>query len=305
MASDSGNKTKRIGFLGLGAMGLPMAVNLIRSGFSVCGYDIRSDAVEVLRSAGGKGAASACEAAAQADLLIVMVATSDQVDAVLFGDTGAVSRLPAETTVVLNSTVSPVYVRSLENRLSRSRHALLDAPVSGGTGGAEEGSLTVMAAGSVSAYQAAAPALQAVASHVYHLGKEPGIGSTVKMINQLLVGVHSAVTAEAMALGVRAGIDPRVLYEVISNSAGASFVFNKRAPQMINGDYTTKAALDIFVKDLGIVLEAAKSLTFPTPLAAAAFQLFVMGSSAGFGKEGDPALVKVYEKLTGITVAKD
>ncbi len=265
MASDSKKIPQKIGFAGLGAMGLPMAVNLLKSGFSVCGYDIRTEAIEAFRAAGGKGAATASEAAAQADLFIVMVATSEQVDAVLFGETGAISSLPAGTTVILNSTVSPVYARLLEKRLSESRHLLLDAPVSGGTDGAKEGSLTVMTAGSSSAYQAAVPALRAIASKVYHLGKESGIGSTVKMINQLLVGVHSAVTAEAMALGVRAGIDPQVLYEVISNSAGTSFVFNKRAPQMIKGDFTTTAALDIFVKDLGIVLKQPDPSTSQPP----------------------------------------
>jgi len=145
--------------------------------------------------------------------------------------------------------------------------------------------------------------LAAMATHVYRLGDAPGIGSTVKMVNQLLAGVHIAAAAEAIALGTRAGADPRVLFEVISKSAGRSWMFENRVPHMLAGDYTPLSALDIFVKDLGIVLEAGQALRFPLPLAAAAHQLFLMGAAAGLGREDDSAVVKVFEKLAGISVS--
>jgi 3-hydroxyisobutyrate dehydrogenase len=176
--------------------------------------------------------------------------------------------------------------------------------VSGGVVGAEGGSLVVMASGSAAAFAAAERALAAMAKHVYRLGDAPGAGSTVKMVNQLLAGVHIAAAAEAIALGTRAGADPRVLFDVIGKSAGSSWMFVNRVPHMLEGDYEPLSALDIFVKDLGIVLDAARALRFPLPLAAAAHQLFLMGAAAGFGREDDSAVVKVYERLAGIDVPR-
>ncbi len=281
----------RIGFVGLGAMGTGMAARLVHAGFEVHGFDVRAEAVRRLASAGGRAAASAAEAVADADLRIVMVATAEQADAALFGAAGAVPRLRPGVAVVLSSTVVPDYARRLGQRLEASGHPLLDAPVSGGVVGAESGSLTVMASGPAAAFAAAESALAAMATHVYRLGDAPGIGSTVKMVNQLLAGVHIAA-------------DPRVLFEVISKSAGRSWMFENRVPHMRAGDYTPLSALDIFVKDLGIVLDAGKALRFPLPLAAAAHQLHLMGAAAGLGREDDSAVVKVFEKLAGISVAR-
>ena len=143
-----------------------------------------------------------------------------------------------------------------------------------------------------------------MAAQVYRLGDECGHGSTVKMVNQLLAGVHIAAAAEAMAFGVKAGIDPQILYEVISNSAGSSWIFQNRVPHMLAGDYTPLSAVEIFVKDLGIVLETGKEIRFPLPLSAIAHQLFLMAAAAGLGKEDDAAVVKVFEQLANITVSK-
>jgi 3-hydroxyisobutyrate dehydrogenase len=232
-----------------------------------------------------------------------VVAKSDQADVVLFGEGGAVGTLPSGATVALHSTVAPAYAASLARRLGATGHLLLDAPVSGGVAGATAGTLSVMASGPPAAFDAAAPALAALAARVYRLGDLPGIGSTVKMVNQLLAGVHIAAAAEAIALGARAGVNPRLLFEIISNSAGNSWMFTNRVPHMLDGDYTPLSAVDIFVKDLGIVLEAGENLKFPLPVAAAAHQQFLAASGAGFGRLDDSAVVKVYERLTGIDVA--
>jgi len=285
-------------------MGEGMAARLLAAGFAVRGFDVRAEALTRLTAAGGHAASSAAAAAAQADVLIVMVATSEQVDEVLFGADGAAGALRAGATVILSSTVPPDYARRLGQRLRQTGHELLDAPVSGGVAGAESGSLVIMASGSDRAFAAAEPALAAMSKQVYRLGDAPGAGSTMKMVNQLLAGVHIAAAAEAVALGARAGADPRVLFEVISKSAGASWMFVNRVPHMLAGDYTPLSALDIFVKDLGIVLEAGKTLRFPLPLAAAAHQMFLMGAAAGLGREDDAAVVKVFEKLTGIDVSQ-
>jgi 3-hydroxyisobutyrate dehydrogenase len=256
-----------------------------------------------LAAAGGRVAASPA-GAADADLFIVMVATAEQVDDVLFGAQGAVAALPRGATVMLSSTVAPDFARRLGERLRPSGHELLDAPVSGGAAGAETGTLTIMASGSAAAFAAADPVFPAIARHVYRLGDAPGAGSTVKMVNQILAGIHVAAAAEAIALGTRAGADPRVLLDVISKSAGSSWMFVNRVPHMLDADYTPRSALDIFVKDLGIVLDAGRALRFPLPLAAAAHQLFLAGAAAGYGREDDAAVVKVFERLAGIDVAR-
>ncbi len=293
---------KRIGFIGLGAMGAGMAASLAKAGFPVTGFDVRPEAMDSLEGLGGNGAASPAKAAAKADILFVMVATADQAEAVLFGENGAVARLPAGAIVILTATVSPDYARGLAGRLADSGHRMLDAPVSGGAVRAKGGDLTIMASGAPDVFDDADGPLQAVAGKVYRLGDEVGIGSTVKMVNQLLAGVHIAAAAEAMALGTRAGADPRTLFDVISNSAGNSWMFTNRVPHMLDGDYTPLSAVEIFVKDLGIVLDTGRGLRFPLPIAAAAHQMFLAGAAAGHGREDDSAVVKVYEELAGICV---
>jgi L-threonate 2-dehydrogenase len=205
--------------------------------------------------------------------------------------------------VALHSTVAPAYAAALARRLEATGHLLLDAPVSGGTAAAASGTLSVMASGPPAAFDAADAALAAMAKRVYRVGETPGAGSTVKMVNQLLAGVHIAAAAEAIALGTRAGVNPRLLFEIISNSAGSSWMFANRVPHMLEGDYTPLSAVEIFVKDLGIVLEAGRGLRFPLPVAAAAHQQFLAAAAAGFGRADDAAVVKVYERLAGLDVA--
>jgi L-threonate 2-dehydrogenase len=299
----SGENVQRIGVIGLGSMGMGMARRLVAAGFRVAGYDVRAAASAALAAAGGVQAGSPAEAAHDADMLVVMVVNAAQVDAVLFGENGAVGALPRGAVVMLSATVPPSFAVATAARLAESGHLMLDAPVSGGAAGAAKGTLTVMGSGPTAAFTKAEAALAAVAGKVYRLGEAAGIGSTVKTVNQLLAGIHIAAAAEAMALGVRAGADAKALYEVISNSAGASWMFGNRVPHMLAGDYTSLSAVDIFVKDLGLVLDTGRELRFPLPLAGAAHQLFLMAAAAGLGREDDAAVVKVYEKLAGIDVS--
>ena len=290
----------RIAFIGLGAMGLPMAVNLVKAGHVVAGVDVVAGARDALVEAGGEAHEDAARACPEVDLLALMVATAEQIDTVL---EPALGSLPPGATVVLQSTVAPAYTRALAARLEARGNPFLDAPVSGGQVGAQAGSLTVMASGPEAAFAAAEPYLDAVAGKVYRLGVESGIGSTVKMINQHLAGVHLAAACEAMALGARAGADPATLFEVIRNSAGNSWMFNNRVPHILARDFTPLSAVEIFVKDLGIVLATGHELRFPLPIAATAHQQFLAAASAGHGREDDSAVVKVYERLAGIEVA--
>ena len=296
--------TPHVAVLGLGAMGGAMATRLVHTGFSVSGYDVNPTAMHRLQQAGGRVTTHPAAAAANTALLLIMVATAEQVESVLGGPQGALITLPTGATLMLCSTVPPAYVQGLAPRLTEKGLEFLDAPVSGGVARAADGGLTIMASGSAAAFAACDPVLAALAAKVYRLSDTPGVGSSVKMINQLLAGVHIAAAAEAMALAARAGLDPQVVFEVISHSAGASWMFTNRVPHMLAGDYTPHSALDIFVKDLGIVLDTAKSLRFPLPVAAAAHQMFLMGAAAGLGREDDAAVVKVYEQLAGIQVAR-
>lgn len=295
--------TTSIGFIGLGSMGLPMAKQLLARGHTVYGFDVAKKPLEELAAAGGKPVASPREAADQVSLLIVVVATADQAEAVLFGQDGGAAVLGDGGVVVLHSTVPPPFTKALGERLAGMGLDLLDAPISGGQVGAVAGTLTVMASGSEAAFAAAEPALEAMARTVYRLGAEPGIGSTVKMINQHLAGVHLAAAGEAMALGAACGADPRTLFDVISNSAGNSWMFTNRVPHILERDFTPHSAVEIFVKDLGIVLDTARGRRFPLPIAAAAHQQFLAAAGAGYGREDDSAVVKVYERLGGFEVA--
>jgi putative dehydrogenase len=293
----------KVGFIGLGAMGFGMAASLCRAGFAVTGYDLREEALQRLVELGGARAATPAEAAQGAELLFVMVVNDAQVEAVLFGEHGAAAALAQAATVVLSSTVPAGFVRDLAGRLGERGVHLLDAPVSGGAVAAEKGELTIMASGPPQAFAAADPALEACARTVHRLGDAPGIGSSVKAVNQLLAGVNLVTAAEGMAFGTALGADPKVLYEVIRNAAGGSWMFDNRVPHMLDDDYTPRSACDIWVKDLGLVLGMGKDLRMPLPMAAAAYQLVMMAAAQGLGPMDDAGFVKVYESFTGKRIA--
>lgn len=293
---------KNIGFIGLGSMGLRMANNLLRAGYIVNGYDINPESVEAFARAGGRAAASAAEAVQDVDALLLVVVNATQVEEVLYGTGQAVSHLRPGSVAVIHSTVEPDYVRGLAPRLYADGLELVDAPISGGVTGAEGGTLAIMASGHPQAFERVRPLFEVMGKNVFMMGEECGLGATMKVVNQLLCGVHIAAAAEAIALGAQAGIDSQKVFDVISTSAANSWMFQDRVPRMISGDYTTTSAVDIFVKDLGIVLDTGRANRFPLPLAAAAHQLFIMASAAGHGLDHDSAVVKVYEQLAGIEV---
>ncbi len=290
----------RVGVIGLGSMGMGAALNLQRKGHAVSGCDIRAAAREELAAAGSSAVAKAAELPRDTEAVIVFVVNALQAEEVLFGPDGCVARLAAETVVLCCTTVAPEAARTLGRRLAEAGKLMLDAPVSGGAIGARVGTMTVMAAGSDLAFSRAQPVLDAIADKVWRLGEEIGVGSTVKMVNQLLAGVHIATAAEALALGIRAGADPRTLFEVIASSAGSSWMWQNRVPHILDGDDTPHSAVNIFVKDLGIVLDQARALTFPLPLASAAHQLFLAAAASGHGGRDDAFVIRVWQALTGI-----
>jgi 3-hydroxyisobutyrate dehydrogenase len=286
--------TRNVGVIGLGAMGMGVARSLLRAGFAVHACDVRRPVLEAFASEGGKACASPAELGGKCDVVLTVVVNATQTEAVLFGENGAVPAMKQGGVVLACATVSPQFAGELGRRIGEHGVQMLDAPLSGGAAKAGSGEMTMMTSGPAAAYAACEDVLAAIAGKVYRLGETHGAGSKVKIINQLLAGVHIAAAAEAMALGLREGVDPEALYEVITHSAGNSWMFENRVPHILAGDYTPLSAVDIFVKDLGLVLDTARTSKFPLPLSAAAHQMFMMASTAGHGGEDDSAVIKIF-----------
>lgn len=283
-----------VGLIGLGAMGSGMAQSLRRAGHTVHVFDVRREAAEAFAKEGGVACTSLAELGAACDVIVSVVVNAAQTESVLFGDQGCASHMKAGSVFVMCSTVDPNWSVALEARLEGMGLRYIDAPISGGAAKAASGQMTMMTAGRPEAYAVAEPFLNAMAGKVYKLGDSAGAGSQVKIINQLLAGVHIAAAAEAMALGLREGVNADALYEVITNSAGNSWMFENRMAHVLAGDYTPLSAVDIFVKDLGIVLDVARASKFPLPLSSTAHQMFMQASTAGFAKEDDSAVIKIF-----------
>lgn len=285
--------------IGLGSMGMGVAKSCLRAGLNTWGVDLNSAALESLRQAGARDAQTSASAFAdQLDAVLLLVVNAKQVNAILFGEEGLAAKLRPGTVVMVSSTLSAQDAQLIEQRLAEHQLLMLDAPVSGGAAKAASGEMTVMASGSDAVFAQLQPVLDAVAAKVYRVGKEIGLGSTVKIIHQLLAGVHIAVGAEAMALAARAGIPLETMYEVVTNAAGNSWMFENRMKHVVDGDYSPKSAVDIFVKDLNLVADTAKSLHFPLPLASTALNMFTEASNAGYGREDDSAVIKIFSGIT-------
>jgi putative dehydrogenase len=294
------NSALRVAVIGLGSMGIGMARSALAAGLAVSGCDIDEQAVKALQAAGGRECARPSDAAVGADIVATVVVNAAQTESVLFGDDGAVGAMRSGGVVISSATMSPDDARRLAARASDAGVHFLDAPISGGAVKAGEGRLTVMASGSQAAFDAARPALDAMAETVYELGDEPGIGASFKMVNQLLAGVHIAAACEAIALAGRLGLDLPKVYEVITRAAGNSWMFENRIPHVLDGDYAPRSAVDIFTKDLGIVSDMGRDQSFPVPMASTALQLFVMTSAAGFGRQDDASVARLYAQIAGV-----
>ncbi len=289
---------RRAGLIGLGAMGSGMAGSLRRAGADVHVCDARDGVAAAFAAQGGTACKTPAELAARCEVVVSVVVNAAQTETVLFGagegDGGAAAAMKPGSVFVMCSTVDPNVSIAFERRHEAMGLLYVDAPISGGAAKAASGEMTVMGAARDAAWSVAEPFLHAMAAKVYRLGDRAGNGSKVKIINQLLAGVHIAAAAEAMALGLREGVDAAALYEVITHSAGNSWMFENRMAHVLANDYTPLSAVDIFVKDLGLVLDTARATKFPLPLASTAHQMFMQASSAGFAKEDDAAVIKIF-----------
>jgi len=290
-------KAKSVGVIGLGSMGMGAAKSCINAGLDVYGFDLNPLALEELTLAGAKAVSnSAVDFAEQLDAVLILVVNAKQVNAVLF-ESGLAAALKPQTAIMVSATISAEDAKAIEQKLSEQHLLMLDAPVSGGAAKAATGDMTIMASGSSEAFTKLEPVLDATAAKVYRVGEEIGLGATVKIIHQLLAGVHIAVGAEAMALAARANIPLDLMYDVVTNAAGNSWMFENRMKHVVDGDYSPKSMVDIFVKDLNLVADTAKELKFPLPLSSTALNMFLSASNAGFGQEDDSAVIKIFDGI--------
>lgn len=280
-------------------MGFGMAQSLLRAGFEVAGCDVSDTARDKLIQAGGAAYDSPAAAAQGCVIALSVVVNAAQTETVLFGENGVAGALPKGALIISAATMMPQAARDLAARAADMGLQYLDAPISGGAKKAANGELSIMASGSAQAFDLAAGALEAIAAKVHRLGDAPGVGASVKMINQLLAGVHIAAACEAMALAAKMELDLDVVYQVIKGSAGNSWMFENRVPHILEGDYTPLSAVEIFVKDLGIVQDIARQERFPAPIAAAALQMYLATSGAGMGGDDDASLARLYAHLSG------
>ena len=294
------NKHLNIAVIGLGSMGYGIAQSILRNGHIVYGFDLNQQARERFVSEGG-ASGELEHVAASLDMVVVSVLNAAQTESVLFGGSEPlVYSLKTEAVVIACATVPPEFARNMAKRCHERDVAYLDAPMSGGSLKAANGQLTYMASGSEKAFALAKPALDASAQTVFKLGDEPGAGSAMKAVNQMLAGVHIAAMAEALTFGITQGIEPARFLEIISQCAGTSWMLENRAPHIVSGDYTPHSSVDIWPKDLGIVMDIARESGFSAPLTATALQQFVAAAGSGLGKEDDAAVAKVYARNAGI-----
>jgi 3-hydroxyisobutyrate dehydrogenase len=287
-----------VGFIGLGNMGMGMAGNLLKAGFPVIGFDVRKEALERIRGLGGKTAGSPLEVAQKARVSVLVLLNFSQIEEVVSGKQGLQDGLRAGDILIVSSTIAPSQIRNLGQKLEPNGIRVLDAPISGGKEGAEAGTLSIMVGGNKESYERCLPLLQAMGKNIYYMGGL-GNGLSLKLVNNLLVAVNNLAVAEAVSLGKRAGLDPKMILEVIPKSAGDSWMFRNRAYRMVDRDFACRGELDILVKDLGYVLEMAKSVKQPLVLSTLAREIYQMASNMGHGKEDDSAVVKAVETMAG------
>jgi 3-hydroxyisobutyrate dehydrogenase len=290
----------KVAVIGLGSMGFGMASSLRRAGFSVSGFDMRAETTARFAAlAGDAPPASAVEAARGADIVVVVVVNADQTGSLIASE-GFLAATEPGAAIVSCATMAPEKARALAAEVEAAGRLYVDAPISGGAARAAEGALTILASGSAAAIAKARPVLDAMSARLYLLGEEAGTGAAFKIVNQLLAGVHIAAACEAIVFARRLGLDIDKVYEVITQSAGNSWMFENRVPHVLEGDYAPRSAVEIFTKDLGIIADISRAERFATPIASSALQMFLMTASAGMAKDDDASVARLYALLAGL-----
>lgn len=295
------DETPRLGFIGLGLMGRPMAHNLLKAGFPLTVYSRSPAPVEELAAAGAHAARSPREVAAAADVVITMLPDAPDVEAVLFGPNGVIEAARPGLIVVDMSTVSPVATRRMAARLGEAGLAMLDAPVSGGTVGAEAGTLSIMVGGDEATFERCRPIFETLGKRITYMGPS-GAGQLTKACNQIMTAGIYAVMSEALVLAAKGGLDPARVVEVLSSGAARCWALEVRAPKLLRRDLAPGFKASLQYKDLNIVAEAARALGVPMPVTGVVRELYHAMIVAGDGDLDNSALITVLERLAGTEV---
>ncbi len=295
---------KKIGFIGLGRMGLPMSYNLLKAGFDLSVHNRSQGKVREIAAAGASAATSTAEITQQCDILLACLPDIATAEEVFLGPDGVIANARPGQILVDHSTVGINTSKACAEAAQAKEALFLDAPISGGTERAENATLVIMAGGPEEAFNAASPAFDAMGGTVRHTGPT-GTGTTVKLVNQLLVGVHTLAAAEAMLMGAKSGADPALVYELVSSGWGQSFMLDRNAPVMLDQTFQdARAPLKTILKDLGLIQELARSIDTPTPAGDLAFKIFTQAAEAGLGDLDTPVVVKLLEKEAGVKVQR-
>lgn len=286
-----------VGFIGLGAMGFPMAKNLIKNKIPIVVFDIDEAKCASIKELGAHVATSPADVARHSNSIICMVETTAQVLEVINGRDGIMQAASPMHNIACMSTIDPLEIKSLELKLKNRGVGFVDAPVSGAVEGATAGTLSIFASGCTKAITAFERSFAAISRQVFNLG-EAGQGTAAKLVNNMLFQINNVAVAEAITLGLAAGIHPQILHELIKVSSGNSFAFEIRAPRMLNKDFTPGGKVDISYKDQELQTSLAKSLGVVTPLAAISQQVYEMAKGLGYGREDGSAVIKVYELMS-------
>lgn len=292
----------RVGFIGLGAMGMHMARNIMTAGFPLTVWARRPETAEALRQEGAEWAESPAALAGASDIVITIVTNSPDVQVLVTGDHGLLAGARPGLVIVDMSTIAPAVTRSLAERCARQEVALLDAPVSGGTQGAEKGTLAIMVGGETDAFDRARPVLAAMGDKIFHVGPS-GAGEVIKLVNNMLVGAIAAATAEALVLGVKAGADVATMAQVIGASTGSSWQLANQFPlRAFSGTFTPGFMTDLLIKDLGLALDLGAEEHAPLFLTSLTRQLYGEAQAAGYGRDDYTSVLRVLESVAGVSV---
>ncbi len=290
---------KKIGIIGLGLMGKPMAITLAKNGFETWGYDYRPEPIEDLQEFGVKPAANPAELGLHCDVIIIMVFDYKQTKQVLCGNGGVFSTIKSDSTIIIANTISPAEIEEIAEIAHEKHVHVIDSPVSGGIKGAEEGTLTMIVGGAATLLEDNRDIFNTLGAQIYHVGEKVGSGQMVKAINQMLNYINAVATAEALTLGSKAGVDLNALYDVVTHGTGNSSTFMKLAPRMIKQEFPKYSALKVFIKDTAIVQSIGKDFEFPMFMAGTVYQIGLLAKSWGLENEDVACIVKVYEKFLG------
>ena len=294
----------RVGFIGLGRMGMPMSQRLLGAGFRLTVHNRSRGKVEEMVRLGARQASSPAEVSAVSDIVLTCLPDVPTVESVFLGDGGIVQSLRPGQILVDHSTVAPSTSLKIAKAAQAQGAAFLDAPISGGVERAADGSLTIMVGGDLAVFEKAQPVFEAFGANIRHVGAT-GSGSVVKLINQLLVGIHSQAAAEAMLIGVKAGADPQTILEILGTSWGTSFMLSRNGPVMIERDFeNARAPLRLIAKDMGLIHEYAREIGVPVPAGDRTVEIVQEAINNGMGEMDVSCLVLPLEERAGARVSK-